>query len=230
MAITHTKLEIMNAALRMVGSYHLDADDTTSATYEIANRAFEDSVNAVFADNIFQYNTKRVLSTGTATTSLTAGEKPSDSWTYRHEAPSDTNLLLHITDKNSTYILPYTFDGSTAGSGNDVPYVFTTEEEIQIYYTFIPDLNSTGTNQGESASRMPSFLVRLLTLHMAQNMSIELSGSENRHEILFKQYTAALRRARLLEGRSSPPQQYIHDGNSSFISSHRYYSNYGSLY
>jgi predicted oxidoreductase len=61
---------------------------------------------------------------------------------------------------------------------------------------------------------------------MAQNMAIELSGSENRHEILHKQYTLALRRARTLEGRQGPAQQYIDDNNSCFVSAHQ---NYGKV-
>jgi hypothetical protein len=228
MAVTHTKLEIMNNALRMVGSYHLESDDTTSATYEIATRAFTDAVNSVFADNIFQYNTKRYYSTGTATSTL--NEEDRLTWDYRHTIPDDYNLFLKVTNKEATALLNWTLDGSDGSTNDDVPYLYTTEEFVQIYYTFIPDLNNeAGVNHGNNPSRMPAFLVRLVALHMAQNMCIELSGSENRHEILYKQYTMALRRARVLEGRSSPAQQYIHDGNSSFITSHRYYDNYGSL-
>lgn len=223
MAVTHTKLEIMNNALRMVGSYHLESDDTTSATYEIATRAFTDAVNSVFADNIFQYNTKRFYSTGTATSTL--NEEDRLTWDYRHVIPDDYNLFLKVTNKEGDTLLNWTLDGSDGSTNDDVPYLYTTEEKVQMYYTFIPDLNATGTSAGEQASRMPAFLVRLVSLHMAQNMCIELSGSENRHEILYKQYTMAIRRARVLEGRSSPAQQYIHDGNSSFVNSHRYYNN-----
>ena len=99
--------------------------------------------------------------------------------------------------------------------------------ELYLDYTFLLDLdNTTPTAHGNDIRRMPPFLVRLVTLHMAQNMAIELSGSENRHEILFKQYTLALRRARMLQGRSSPAQRYITDDTSSFIQAHQ---NYGSI-
>ena len=208
----------------MVGSYHIEDSDTSSTTYEIANRAYEDAVNDVFSTNIFQYNTLRTYSTGTATDSLADADKPGNSWSHKHTLPSTYNLLLGVTNADYTQRLDFVLDNNVPGTGTTTPALFTTEEKVHIFTTFIPDLNSVGTTT--EPNRMPSFLSRLISLHMAQNMVIELTGSENRHEILFKQYTAALRRARTLEGRSSPPQQYISDSTSSFINAHQ---NYGSI-
>lgn len=208
----------------MVGSYHIEDSDTTSATYEIANRAYEDAANDVFSTNIFQYNTKRTYSTGIATDSLADADKPGSSWGYRHVLPSDYNLLIGVTNTDYTQRLDFVLDNHSPGTGSTNPYLFTTEEKVHLFTTFVPDLNSIGSSN--EPNRMPSFLSRLVSLHMAQNMVIELTGSENRHEILFKQYTAALKRARTLEGRSSPPQQYITDSTSSFINAHQ---NYGSI-
>jgi hypothetical protein len=224
MAISHTKTQIINNALRMVGSYHIEDGDTTSTTYQIADRAFEDAANDVFSTNIFQYNTARTYSTGIETATLSDADKPGSGWSHRHVLPDDYNLLIGVSNTAYTSMLDFTLDGISGSSVATIPYLFTTEEKVHIFYTFVPSLDDSA-NTG-SVHRMPSYLARLLSLHMAQNMSIELSGSENRHEILFKQYTLALRRARTLEGRSSPPMQYISDTTSSFVNAHQ---NYGSI-
>ena len=208
----------------MVGSYHLDEDDTVSATYEIANRAFNDAVLEVFGANIFQFNTKHTYLTGTDITSLAASAKPNTYWKYRHDAPLDINLFLGITNKDGFAITDYYLDftGNTS-SDIDKPFIFTNEENIYLDYTFIPDLDEgvgTGTTHGLDIRTTPAFLVRLVALHMAQAIAIELSGSETRQETLYNQYTIALRRARVLEGRSSPAQSYINDDNSRILDSH----------
>jgi len=217
----------------MVGSYHLDADDTTSATYEITDRAFDYAVNTVFSENVFQYNTFRLFSdNGIATSTLSNAEKPADYWDFRHRLSSSGlfsyNTLVKVTNKEGNRCLDFTLDGSvlpdTASEipivSQDVPYLFTSEKEVHIYYSFIPQLDDTDSVRGNDASRMPPFLARIVTLYMAQSMAIELSGSETRQQSLFAQYTQALRRARVLEGRSSPPQSYINDGNSRILDSH----------
>lgn len=232
MAITHSKLKIINDALRLVGSYHLESDDTTSATYEITDRAFDYAVNTVFSENVFQFNTKRVLSTGVATSTLADADKPADYWSYRHELQTGGpfrdlkfNLLLKVTNKEGNCLLNWVLDGSRVDDTSstayaDIPYLFTEEETVHIYYSFVPNLDESEGNRGDSPSGMPSYLARIITLHMAQSMAVELSGSENRQVTLFAQYTQALRRARVLEGRSSPAQSYINEGNSRILDSH----------
>ena len=200
MAIEASKLNILNSALRMVGSYHLDSTDESSSTYEIASRAYSQAVTEVFGDNIFNYNTKRVTLTGVDATEF-------KDYTKEYTFPSDFNLFVSVETADDYLAADYRFANSK---------LYSSEETLKLSYTYIPNLET-------SASGLPAFLTRLLTLHMAQNMAIELSGSENRHEILFKQYTLALRRARTLEGRQGPAQQYIHDGNSQFISAHQSY-------
>tara|TARA_R100000278_G_scaffold122188_1_gene107739 strand:- start:2283 stop:2903 length:621 start_codon:yes stop_codon:yes gene_type:complete len=203
MSTEATKLDILNSALRMVGSFHLESTDTTSTTYEIANSAYSQAITEVFGDNIFNYNTKFV--------ELTAGNftaNTDEPYHYYYSLPSDFNILIKVCHPTDHYnITDYRFYNGLLHCNDPV---------IDIYYTFIPDLSSAATT-------LPAFLTRLLTLHMAQNMSIELSGSENRHEILHKQYTLALRRARTLEGRQGPAQQYIDDGNSCIVSAHQTY-------
>jgi hypothetical protein len=225
MAVTNTKTEIINNALRLVGSYHIADDDTTSATYEITIRAFEEAANSIFSENIFQYNTKRIYAgPGTEVSTLPDGSSPSTDWSYRHTLPDDYNLLIKVVDKSGTTILDWTLDNTTSDTDADVPYLFTTEEYINIYYTFIPDLLSTGgTSHGDNATRMPAYLARLMSLHIAANSAIELSGSETRADYLYQTYEKALRRARVIEGRSSPAQQYINDSNSSFVNAIKYY-------
>ena len=225
MAVTNTKTEIINNALRLVGSYHIADDDTTSATYEITIRAFEEAANSIFSENIFQYNTKRIYAgPGTEVSTLPDGSSPSTDWSYRHILPDDYNLLTKVVDKSGTTILDWTLDNSSDDADSDVPYLYTTEENAHIYYTFIPDLLATsGTSQGANATRMPAYLARLMSLHIAANSAIELSGSETRADYLYQTYEKALRRARVIEGRSSPAQQYINDSNSSFVNAIKYY-------
>lgn len=240
MAITHTKTEIMNTALRMVGSYHIEDSDTTSTTYEIVNRAFEDCVLSVFSDNIFQYNTRRVYNTGVATSTLATADKPGDQWDYRHTlttlAPGavsslNLNLLLKVTSEDGARMLDFYLEGAQSGDIGSNHYIFTSEEKVHIYYSFVPDFlnvpEDSGTAPSSTVTTMPDFLVRLLSLCIAYTICVELSGDDKRAEMLYAQYTQALRRARVLEGRSSPAQQYIHDGNSSFVAAHR---NYGEIY
>lgn len=228
----------MNNALRMVGSYHLEDTDTTSATYEIAIRAFDDAVATIFSQNTFQYNTRRKLNTGVDTSTLTDAEKPSDQWAYRHSlgfsGPSDTHrfvTLVKVTNKAGNTNLDWTLDNSIAlapQSGTvfeDVPYLFTTEKEVHIYWSFVPnsDYAFSINNAGQNIFYMPPHLALLVSTLMASNMAIELSGSEARADLLYQRYLRDLRRARVLEGRSSPPQQYIDDGNSSFIGAIKQY-------
>jgi len=233
MAITHSKLQVMNNALRLVGSYHLESTDTTSATYEIADRAFDEATLDIFSSNIFAYNTRHKFLNGSIIGSLVSNQnKPNTYWQYRFELPQDTNVILGATDKDGYLVTDYyiSFDTdftTNTESDNEVPYLYCNYDQLYVDYTFVPQLDVENSgNRGSGVRRMPAFLVRLVTLHMAQNMAIELSGSENRHELLFKQYTLALRRARMLEGRSSPAQRYITDSSSSFIQAHQ---NYGSI-
>jgi hypothetical protein len=230
MPVQLSKLEVMNNALRLVGSYHLESTDTTSATYQIADRAFDEANHDIFSSNIFAYNTKHVHLTGSEISGTTpANLKPNTYWKYSFSVPIDFNFFLGVTDKDGYLITDYWlgFYPYSASTDVDKPTLYCNYSELYLDYTFLPDLDNIapGTH-GNDIRRMPPFLVRLITLHMAQNMAIELSGSENRHEILFKQYTLALRRARMLEGRSSPAQRYITDGTSSFIQAHQ---NYGSI-
>lgn len=203
MAIEASKLSILNSALRMVGSYHLESTDETSSTYEISSRAYSQAITELFGDNIFNYNTKRATLTGVVSTEFKEQN-------YEYTLPSDFNIFLLAETSDDYLASNYRFANGK---------LYCSEESLKLTYTYIPDLET-------SASGLPAFLTRLLTLHMAQNMAIELSGSENRHEILFKQYTLALRRARTLEGRQGPAQQYINDGNSQFLSAHQ---NYGKV-
>lgn len=203
MAIEASKLKILNSALRMVGSFHLESDDESGTTYEISSRAYSQAITELFGDNIFNYNTKRVALTGVDSTEF-------KDYTKEYTFPVDFNLFISVETADDYLVSDYRFANGK---------IYSSQETLKLTYTYIPDIEN-------DASGLPPFITRLLTLHMAQNMAIELSGSENRHEILFKQYTLALRRARTLEGRQGPAQQYINDSNSQFISSHQ---NYGKV-
>lgn len=229
----------MNNALRMVGSYHLDAGDTTSVTYEIADRAFNDAVVTIFSENIFTYNTiRKYYDNGVDTSTLSHDQKPGDQWKYRISLPNKGPFnfqgfqqIVKVTNKEGNTLLDWYVENLVPTS-NAVVYdesyqLFTTEKEAHVYYTFIPDLDGGGgTGRGDVVSNMDAHLVRALTLYMAQSMCIELSGSETRQQSLFEQYVRAIRRARVIEGRGSEPQRYINDGNSQIMGSHY---GYGSV-
>lgn len=227
----------MNNALRMVGSYHLEDNDTQSVTYQIADRAFDDAITTIFSENIFTYNTiRKYYTNATELSTLTDSEKPSEQWSYRVSLPSKgpTNYqgfeqVVKVTNKEGTVLLDWYTEVSQA-SGSivlyDEPYyLYTTEKDFHLYYTFIPNADG-GTNRGDNINNMDSHIVRAVTLYMAQSMCIELSGSETRQQALFLQYVRAIKRARVIEGRGNQPQRYIHDGNSQIMSSHY---GYGSV-
>jgi hypothetical protein len=236
--IIHGKTNIMNNALRMVGSYHLDAGDTTSVTYEIANQAFNDAVVTIFSENVFTYNTfRKYYDNGVDTTTLSLSEKPGDQWTYRISLPNKGpnneygfQQILKVTNKEGNNLLDWYVENLVPANAavlyDESYYLFTTEKEVHVYYSFVPDLGTSGLKRGDIAANMDAHIVRALTLYMAQSMCIELSGSETRQQSLFQQYVRAIRRARVIEGRGSEPQRYIHDGNSQIISSHY---GYGSV-
>lgn len=228
----------MNNALRMVGSYHLDADDTTSVTYEIANHAFNDAVVTIFSENVFTYNTfRKYYDNGTDTTTLSLNEKPGDQWKYRILLPNNGpnnqygfQQIVKVTNKEGNTLLDWYVENLVPEGFSvlydESYYLFTTEKEVHVYYSFVPDLGNTGSERGDIAAYMDSHIVRPLTLYIAQSMCIELSGSETRQQSLFEQYVRAIRRARVIEGRGSEPQRYIHDGNSQLMNSHY---GYGSV-
>lgn len=207
MSTTPTKLNIMNSALRKVGSYYLESDDTSSTTYNIVNQAYLDAILEIFADNIFNFNTRKA--TLTAVNSEAQTDEP---WEYYFNLPSDHNALIALRHPTDHYAIT-DFDNYNG-------QIYCNHSSVCIYYTVIPDLSSAATT-------LPAYLNRLVVLHIAQSISIELSGSENRHELLHVQYVKALRRARLMEARQGPAQAFIGDHNSRIIESHQ---GYGSLY
>lgn len=203
MSTTPTKLNIMNSALRKVGSFHLEASDTTSATYEVVNQAYLDAVLEIFSENVFNYNTKKATLTAVNSTATT-----NTLYEYYYTLPTDFNFLNYITNKESTVVIrDYAFYDNQ---------LHTNEKEICMYYTFIPDLSS-------SATALPPFLNRLLVLHIAYQIAIELSGSENRHEILRMEYEKALKRARVMDARQGAAQTFVGDYNSRIIEAHQRY-------
>tara|TARA_R100000951_G_C2618373_1_gene173575 strand:+ start:536 stop:1129 length:594 start_codon:yes stop_codon:yes gene_type:complete len=193
----------MNAALRKVGSYFLDASDTTSTTYELANQAYSDAILEIFAEHRFHFNTKKVTLHAANTTTLT--DRP---YQYQFQLPSDFNTLHDLEHPTQFYkISDYAIEQDQ---------VYLDEPSINLYYTFIPDLEL-------SAVSLPPFLNRIVVLHIAQALSIELSGSEGRHELLFQQYVVALRRARVISARQGASQSSIDDSTSKILGTQRTY-------
>lgn len=206
MSTTPTKLNIMNAALRKVGSYFLDADDTTSTTYQIVNQAYLDAILEIFSENVFSFNTRSI----TDTAENQGFPLTNEPYKYTYVIPDDFNSLLRIEHPTEFYrITDYSMEQRV---------INTDEESIRLFYTYVPNLESAA-----SSEVLPPYLNRLIVLHIAQAISIELSGSENRHEILHVQYEKALRRAKVVEARQGPAQTLISDGTSRILGSHYSY-------
>ena len=196
--------DILNSALRRVGSSRLETGDTSSHLYTTVFEAYNDAVLEIFSENIFNYNTKKAALTATNSTSPTTDTQ----FEYNYSLPADFNVLKYLTNKENTLLIKdYTFYDNQ---------IHTNEKEMCMYYSYIPDLSS-------SASGLPAFLNRLLALHIAQSIAIEISGDNNRHEILYIQYTAALKRARVMDARQGGAQTYIGDNNSRIIEAHQAY-------
>lgn len=187
----------------MVGSYHLEVLNDGSSTYEIANAAFTSALNDVFGSNTFSYNTKFVELIAVNESSPNTAEP----YQYYFNLPEDLNLLIKICHPTEHHNITHykLYNG----------LLHTDEKTIDIYYTYIP--SETTINL------LPAYLHRLISLHMAVNMAIELSGSENRVVQLTQQYTAALSRARVVSARQGPAQEYINESTSRFLRAHNQY-------
>ena len=190
------KLDIINSALRMVGSYHLDRLDDGSSTYEIVDGAFDQAFLEVFGDNIFGYNRKRVKLTGTAITD--------DDYSHLFILPLDLNIFIKAVSGDGNIITDYYTEGGT---------LLCNYSTLTIYYSYLPTDLAT----------LPAYLNKLICLHIAQNIVVELSGSETRSVDLQKQYIRALSRARVLSARQGPAQEYINETTSKFITARRMY-------
>lgn len=253
-----TTLDILNSGLRKVGSPELSATDTTSISYTTAYGALKDAQFAIFGSNVFQYNTRTILMTGTdvnaadydqvlptASTSIDEKRSPVPSiLSYMYNLPSDFNLLLHLRTKDGLYSVPYQFSGHSFGDASytsgdttdedvhtesSIPRLFADHEEVQLTYSFVPNLLSLATSfvshgyADDGANRMPDFLYDVVTTYIAQAICVQLTGSETRADALYQRYLKALSRARILEGRSSPVQDFISDSSSRLIDSHNRY-------
>lgn len=231
----------MNNALRMVGSFHLESNDVSSATYQIVDRAYDDAIITIFSENVFKYNTIRKYYSGPSVqvvevSTLDDADVPADHWKYRITLPNKgpTNYqgfqrIVKVTNKEGNRLLDWHLEnhqGASAVYYDEPYYLFTTEKDVHVYYTFIPDAEDIGQNRGDTIDGMDAHLIRPITLYIAQSICVELSGSETRQEQLFNQYVRAIRRARIIEGRGNEPQRYIHDGNSQIMGAHY---GYGSV-
>jgi hypothetical protein len=164
---------------------------------------------------------------------------------YKYELPADFNLLLSLTTKDGMYNLPYAFAGHTmtGNTGTDssdvnyyvevsssIPRLFTDHAEVQMTYSFVPNLQAsasgaylTHNTAADAIYRMPDFLYEVVALYIAQAICIQLTGSEQRAVSLYERYQKALSRARILEGRSSPNQDFINENSSRILDSHNRY-------
>jgi hypothetical protein len=190
------KLEIINTALRMVGSYSLDRLDDGSSTYEITSAAFDQAFLEVFGDNIFGYNSKR--------TKLTGAEVVDDDFSFSFTIPTDLNIYLKAVNSEGCVITNYYMEGDT---------LLCNYPTLTLYYAYLPT----------ALPRLPAYLNKLICLHIAQSIALELSGSENRVVQLHGQYAKALSRARVLSGRQGPAQEYIDETTSKFLTARRMY-------
>ncbi len=191
------KIDIINSALRMVGSYHLDRLDDGSSTYEITSRAFDQAFLEVFGDNIFGYNKKRVKLQGNEISD-------DDDYEYSFTLPNDLNIFIKAVNSESCVITDYYVEGTT---------LLCNYPTLTLYYSFLPTELVT----------LPAYLNKLVCLHIAQSIAVELSGSETRSVDLQKQYLRALSRARVLSARQGPAQEYIDDTTSRFATARRMY-------
>ena len=168
------KLDIINSALRMVGSYHLERLDDGSSTYEILDGAFDQAFLEVFGDNIFGYNSKRVKLTGT--------EIVDDDYSYSFTLPTDLNIFIKAVNSDGYIVTDYYTEAGT---------LLCKYPTLTVYYAYLPTDLAT----------LPAYLNKLICIHIAQSVVVELSGSETRSVDLQKQYLRALSRARVLSGR-----------------------------
>jgi hypothetical protein len=97
-------------------------------------------------------------------------------------------------------------------------------------YSFVPNLLATPADAyashevlADAIYRMPDFLYEAVALYVAQAICIQLTGSEQRALALYERYQKSLSRARILEGRASPNQDFINENSSRILDSHNRY-------
>jgi hypothetical protein len=152
--------------------------------------------------------------------------QPPYKYQYHFQLPFSYNAVIKVEDASNYYtpitdyeILYRPIAGET--QTGDAKYIHLDgTKQINVHYTYVPNTNTS------DYANIPDFIARLLTLHTAQSICIELTGDNNRHEILYQQYLTALKRARVIEARQGGAQTYIGDGNSRVIGAHQ---NYGSV-
>jgi hypothetical protein len=259
---TFNKLDVLNSALRLIGSPTVESTDTQTVSYQTAEGALKDAQFAIFGTNVFQYNTRRVFMTGADVNDPNYDPLPVNSGiqsvgaeheedspapsvlNYKYELPADFNLILSLTTKDGMYNLPYAFAGHTlTGNSNDsssvtsyvelassIPRLFTDHAEVQMTYSFVPNLLATPADAyashevlADAIYRMPDFLYEAVALYVAQAICIQLTGSEQRALALYERYQKSLSRARILEGRASPNQDFINENSSRILDSHNRY-------
>lgn len=258
----HSKNDILNSALRLVGSPPLAADDESSVSYTAAIGALKDAQFAIFGTNIFQYNTRRVFLTGREATDLDTEAYPPPGGTnalgreheykspapavfpYLFDLPKDFNLIIGLTTKDGMHDIPFTFSGHsmtanyTDSSGVDtyvattssLPRLYSDHIECQLTYSFVPNLIAavratyiSHDSVTEGVHRIPDFLYNVVALYIAQAICLQLTGDTQRAVTLYEKYQKALSRARIVEGRSSPHQNYIDETSSRLLDSHNRY-------
>ena len=195
------KLQIINSALRIAGSGAISSLSDTSPTALIALNAWKTTVESVFGDEYFSEQTF-----------IASLSSPSDSihpWFKRvFTLPQDYQNLVRVLDADGYPIREYTVTEGTKVSCN--------REKIVVFYTVIPDDSGVEALTGK--------LQELVRLHLAGSITTELTGDDNRAEFIWNQFRRARSRARVLDARAAPGEEWSRRGEeecSGVLRAHR---------
>jgi len=199
-----TNLDIANRAIREAGGQPITQtllDTPTTATSKITSEAFVGSIEEVLSEYQWHINLVTESSTG-----VTTG-MPDTVFAYNHDLSALANTLdrlVTIFGSDGVQLTNWRMEGQA---------LHTDYETIYIQYTF--PMTSVAT--------FPPYLSSLIAIHLARSICIPLTGDENRRALLDNKYMSMLSKAKTQASRQNPPQTFMDDSSSTYISAHQGY-------
>lgn len=190
-----TNLELANRAIRATGGQPITDLAATSATAKIVNDALLPSIEEVLTEYQWHINTVTESSIGST------GDIPDTEFRYNH----DLTALTHTLDRIVKLV---TADGYPIHNfrieGQDL---YADYETLFVVYTY----------PIEDVATFPPYLVQVVAAHLAKEICIPLTGSEDRRGRLEEKYMRVLAQAKTQASRQNPQQSFLSDDSSVFI-------------
>ena len=189
-----TNLQVANRAIREVGGQPIDdLSDARSSTSRIVNDALPFSIEEVLSAFDWTINQVTEAATGTANPLHAAS-----AFTKRYDLTSAGDLtntvdrVIAVYDSAGAQIYEYHIEGI---------YLYSSEATLYIRYAY----------QLTDVATLPSFIVAVISAHLAKEICLPLSGDAEKKMMLEQQYTILLEKAKITSLLQNPQQAYIDD-------------------